>query len=135
MAKVSFLVISPHYICLKIGFWQCSENVAFSILLLSTKKSTPVFWKRFSFFRKFISKLKYWKRLNFPVIVTQKDVDLPNGGLFLKSLESLFRRTYDFSVGFKMKPIRKNFSLCEYKNQLRFYLKTCWNEQPFIFCL
>ena len=43
-------------------------NVAFSILVYSAKNSTAVFWKTFSFSRKFV--LKYWKRSKFPVIVT-----------------------------------------------------------------
>ena len=45
-------------------------NVAFSFLVLSTKQSIPVFWKRFLFFRKFVSKLKYWKRSKFLLTVT-----------------------------------------------------------------
>ena len=47
------------------------KNVALSILVLSTKKRySSFFWKGFTFFRRFVSKLKYWKRSKFPVIVT-----------------------------------------------------------------
>ena len=45
-------------------------NDALSILVLSTKSDTPVFWKRFSISRKFVLELKYRKRSNFPLIVT-----------------------------------------------------------------
>ena len=34
-------------------------NDPFSILVLSTENGTPVFWKKFSFSRKSVSKLKY----------------------------------------------------------------------------
>ena len=45
--------------------------VMFSIIvLLTTKLLSSFFKKMFSFFRKFVSKLKYWKHSKFPVIVT-----------------------------------------------------------------
>ena len=34
-----------------------------------------------------------------------------------------------------MKALRKSIFLCLEKNQLKFCRKTCWKEQPFIFCL
>ena len=40
-------------------------NDAYSILVLSTKKRTPLLEKKISFFRKFVSNLKYWKRQSF----------------------------------------------------------------------
>ena len=69
------------------------------------------------------------------MIVTQKHADLLNGGLIWKSLVPFFRRTYAFSVGFKMKPLRKSVFQCEDKNQLKFCLKACWKEQPFVFTI
>ena len=69
------------------------------------------------------------------MIVTQKHADLLNGGLIRKSLVPFFRRTYAFSVGFKMKPLRKNVFQCEDKNQLKFCLKACWKVQPFVFTI
>ena len=66
------------------------------------KNSTPVFWKRFSFFRKFVSKLKYWNRAKFPVIVALKHVHLTNEGLFWKSLVP-----FALYVTLKMKPVWK----------------------------
>ena len=45
--------------------------VRFSLVVLSTRKRFSSFFKkRFSFFRKFVSKLKYWKHSKFPAIVT-----------------------------------------------------------------
>ena len=62
--KTPFFVIgqfcTPHSICLNIGFWQSSFVRKCFVVNLST----------FNFFRKFISKLKYWNRSKFPVIVT-----------------------------------------------------------------
>ena len=45
---------------------------------------------------------------------------------FEKSLVRFFRKTYAISVGFKMKLLR---------NQPKFYGKTCWKDQPFIFTI
>ena len=84
------------------------RNIAFSILVLSTKKRQPVFWKRYLFFRKFVSKLKNWKRSEFPVIFTQKYANLSNGELLWKSLLSFLRRAYVPSADFKIKRLRKS---------------------------
>ena len=77
----------------------------------------------------------YWKRSKFSVVVTQKHADLLSGGLFWKSLVLSFRKTYVLSVGFKLKLPRKSVSLCWDKNQFKFCRKTCWKEQPSLFCL
>ena len=74
-----------------------------------------VLWKflnRFSYFIKPVSKLKYWKCSKFSVIVTKKQADLWNGGLFWKSLVPFSRRTYALSVAFKMKSLRKSAFMC-----------------------
>ena len=47
--------------------WKCC---IFNLSIFNYKKGTAVFRKRFLFSRKFVSKLKYWKRSNFPVTVT-----------------------------------------------------------------
>ena len=89
------------------------ESNAFSILMPSTNKLyCSFFFKRFLFPRISVSKLKYWKRSKIPLILTWKQSDLSNGGLFWKSLVPLFRRTYALSVGFKMEPLRKNVFQC-----------------------
>ena len=80
-------------------FWM--EMMYFQSQRFQLKNGTPVFSKKFPFFRKFLSKLKYWKRLKLSLIVTWKHADLSNGGLFWKSLVPFFRRTYALSVGFK----------------------------------
>ena len=69
---VTDLFCTLHSICLNIGFWQSGfvRKCGVFSLDLELKSDTPVFWKRFTFFRKFTSKLKYWKRSKFPVIFT-----------------------------------------------------------------
>ena len=68
------------------------ENYAFPILVLSTKKRYSTFLK------------KAFENV-------QNYANLSNGGLFWKFLVPLFRRTYAVSVGFKMKPLKKRFSV------------------------
>ena len=95
-----------------------------------------VFWKRFLFFRKFVSKLNYWKRSIFPVIVTSKLVNLSNGGLFWKLQVLFFGRAYNaLSVEFKMKPLKSRRFPVVGKNQLKFCRKRRWKEQSLIFYL
>ena len=101
------------------------EWCVFNLIAFNLK--TPVFWKKFPFSRKSVSKLNYWKRLNFSLIVTKKHGNLSNGGLFWKSLVPFFRKTYALSLGFKMKPLRKDHP--------KFCPKTCLKEQPFIFTI
>ena len=109
------------------------KMIRFQSLVFQIKNSTPVFWKRFSFSRKSVSKLKCWNRSKFSLIIIKKHADLSDWGLFWKSLVSFFRTTYVLSVGFKMKPLRKSVFQCLDKNQPKFCPKTCWKEQPFIF--
>ena len=63
---------SRHSYCLTTGFWQSilNGNEFFSKLVVLTKNFPPGFCKRFLFSRKFVSKLKYWKRLKLSLIVT-----------------------------------------------------------------
>ena len=84
------------------------EMMCFQSQWFQLKNGTPVFWKRFSFSRKFVSNLKYWKRLKLSMTATLKHADLSNGGLFRKSLVPIFRRTYALFVGFKMRTLRKS---------------------------
>ena len=51
-------------ICLNTGFWQSSFEWKIFFPFF------PVFWKRFSFSRKFASKLRCWKCLKLSLIVT-----------------------------------------------------------------
>ena len=108
-------------------------NNVFSIWVVSNKNGTLVFCKRILFSRKFVSKLKYWKRLKLSLIVTEKHADLSNGRLFWKSLVPFFRRTNALSIGFKMKTLTKCVFECWDKNQLKFCRRSYWKKQPFIF--
>ena len=97
------------------------RNVILSILVLSTKNVSPVFWKGFAFFRRFILKLKYWNRSTFSSDCHIKTCYLSNGGLFQKSLVPGFRRICDvLFLGYKMKTLKK--SVYD-KNQLNFCRK------------
>ena len=118
--KTPLFLIGPfsscHFICLNIGFWQ-SGNDVFSISVVSTKRRYSSFLKRFSFSRKFVSKLMYWKCLKLSPFVTWKHADLSNGKLFWKSLVSFFSflkipSTSALFVGFKMKTLRKSVFKC-----------------------
>ena len=106
------------------------------VFSLSTlKDSTPVSWKGFSFFRKFISKFKYWK-LKFEnkikVFKISRDCHIKIGqSLKRKYLVPIFKRIYAVTVGFKMKPPGKSIFLCYDKNQLKFCCKTCWKGASF----
>ena len=83
------------------------EMLRFQSNYFQLKNVSPVFWKKFLFFRKFVLKSKYWKRSKFPVIVTQKHADASSRGLFWKSLVPFFRTICVLSAGFKMKPLRQ----------------------------
>ena len=63
----------------------------------------------FFVFQKFC--FKYLKRSKFPLILTYKDADPSNGGLFRKFPESRFGRIYALPAGFKMGPLRNSVSL------------------------
>ena len=92
------------------SLWKCC------IFNLSTNRWYSSFLKKVLFFGKFVSKLKYWKRSKFPVIVTQKHTDVSNGGIFWKSLVPFCRITYALSFGFKRKSLRENrFSVLRQK--------------------
>ena len=67
-------------------------NVALSIVTPSTKWSSS-FLKKILVFQKTCSKDKVLKTFKISVIITFKNVDLLNGGLFQNSLVSLFERT------------------------------------------
>ena len=110
--KTLFFVIDPfcshQIICLNIGFWYgtfawkwCAFKLSIRKKCFQLKNGTPVFWKRFSFSTKSVSKLKYWKHSKFSVINTYKHADLLNGGLFWKSLVAFFRRTYALLLALK----------------------------------
>ena len=85
-------------------------NDAFSILVLSTTK-----W-----YSNFLKKVFDFQKICFQVLKTFKistdshikDANLLNGGQFWKSLVPVFRRTYAFSVGFRMKPLKKSVFKC-----------------------
>ena len=72
--KIPFFVIVPF--CTPIylpEYWFLKGQVYIEILRLQPycfqlRSGTPVFWKNFPFFRKFVSKFKYWNWSKFPVI-------------------------------------------------------------------
>ena len=62
---------TPHSkFALALAIDRAVGNVALSVLVLSTKKRCLSFMERFSFFRKFVSKLDYLTRSKVPVITT-----------------------------------------------------------------
>ena len=70
-----------------------NEDVAFSILALSTKKRSSSFLRKVLFFLEICFKFKSIEDIwNFQWF-SQKHVDLSNRGLFWKSLVPFFRRT------------------------------------------
>ena len=81
---------------------------AFLILVLSTKKK---FFEKFCY-QKICFKVKVLEMFKTSTDCHIKHADLPNGGLFLKSLVPFFRRTHALSVDFKMKPLRKSVFQC-----------------------
>ena len=126
-----------HSVCpINIGFWQGNfvwKCCSFQSKYFQPKNGFPGFW-RFSIFRKIISKLRHWERSKFPRLSLKTMPILKRRAIFqIPSI--VFRRTYAFSVGFKMKPLSKSVFLCQDKNQLKFCRKTWWKEQPFILCL
>ena len=117
------------------SYWQNLKMLRFQSYYFQLISDTPLFWKRFSFFRKLDSKLNYWKCSTFPVIVTEKRADLSNGGRSWKLLAPLFGKSYALSFGFKIKSLRKSVYLCYDKHHLKFSSKACWKEHPFILCV
>ena len=111
------------------------EMMRFQSYYFQLINSIPVLfisWN-FSFCRKFVSKLKYWKRSKFSLIVTEKHAHLSKGVLFWKFLVPFFRKTYALFVSFKKKTLIKRVSSVKTKAYSNFAVKTCWKEQPFIF--
>ena len=107
LAQVTFhVLIKKPSLLFHRGLMRCFQSCWFQL-----KNGTPVFWKKFSFSRKFVSKVKYWKRLKLSLIVKEKHTDLSNEGLFWKSVVPFFRRTYALSVDFK-KTLRKSAFEC-----------------------
>ena len=143
--KTPFFVIGPfcthHSVCLNICFWCCCFVWRWCVfnIVLSTKKQYSIFWGRFSFSRKSVSKKNYWNCSKFPLIATLKHADFSNGGLFWKSLVPFFRRTSGLFVGFKLEPLKNRFpkfsnthfagKLVERSNQsfLLFHKSHFWN--------
>ena len=67
------LFCTHHSICLYSGFWYGRfvwKWCVFNLMYFQLKNGTPVFWKMFSFSRKFLSKLNYWKHSKFPLVVS-----------------------------------------------------------------
>ena len=73
------------------SYWQNPVLCDRSISYFQLKNGTSIFWKKLSFLRKFVSKLKYWKRSKFP----QRAVPF-------------IRRMLALSAGFEVKPQLKH---------------------------
>ena len=116
-----------HSICLlaslAAGMVVLYGNDPFSILMLSTKKRYYNFLKKVFVFQKICFNAKVLNTLKISADCHIKHADLSNEGLFLKSLVTFFRRTYDLSVGLKMKPLKKTFSRVKTKPNPNFAVK------------
>ena len=95
-----------------------------SILVLSTKKQYSSFLKRVCIFQKIYFKVKVLKSFK---IFSDCHIKACRS-LKWRALVPFFRRTDALSFGFKMKPLRKSFFLCQDKDQLSFCQKPCWND-------
>ena len=110
--RVHFVVVILFVLTLTSDRAVFNGHDVFSILLVSTK-----LWflrKSLSFSRKFVSNLKYWKRLKLPLTVTWNMPISQTESYFEKSLVPFFRRIYAYSVGFKMKTLKKTQTLKAY---------------------
>ena len=106
-----------------IGFWYGSFARKRCILVFSTKKWYSSFLKEVFVFQKICFKVKVLKMFKISTDCHIKHIDLPNRGLFLKSLVPFFRRTYALFVGFKMKPL--SVFQCQNRKQIKFCRKAC----------
>ena len=111
---------TPHSICLYIGLWEGS-----------------FFWKRFSFFRKFVLKLSTENVQNFQYchIKTYRSF---KRRIILKILSIVFQKNIfkALSVDFKLKPLRKAFSSVKSKTNSKFAVKLAErSKRSFCVCL
>ena len=105
------------------------ENVAFLILVLSTKKQYSSFVKKcLHFSENLFPNLNIENLQNF-LWLSHKTWRSLERRAILKIPSTVFRRTYAASVGFKMEPRRKNVFLCNDKKQLKFWSKHYWNAE------
>ena len=89
-------------------------NVVFSILVPSTKRYSN-FLKKIFVFQKICFKVKVIKTFKISTDYhwkTCRSLKRKAITVFWTSLVPFFRRTYGLSLGFKMKPLRKNVLLC-----------------------
>ena len=110
--RVHFVVVILFVLTLTSDRAVFNGHDVFSILLVSTK-----LWflrKSLSFSRKFVSNLKYWKRLKLPLTLTWNMPISQTESYFEKSLVPFFRRIYAYSVDFKMKTLKETQTLKEY---------------------
>ena len=92
----------PYSICLNTGFWRWIfyGNVAFSIIVLSTKKKILLFCKKGFRFLENLFQSQNIENRQISSDLTWKYADIFNGGLFWKSPTPVFRGAYFHSVGF-----------------------------------
>ena len=91
-------------------------NDVSSILVLSTKKPHPSYLKKLFVFQKICFKVKKIENV-------QKFHRLSHKNIPKKIQEIIFRRTDALSVGFKMKPLKKEFSIVRIKTNSNFAVK------------
>ena len=109
-------------------------NIALSIVVPSVEKRCASFLKKALVFQKFFSKLKYWNRSKSPVIVTQKYVNLLNGGLFQKSFVPFLEEAKVCLLVLKENLYEEAFP-CDITKTNSSCRKNCWKKQPSFFFL
>ena len=97
------------------------RNILFSISVTSNKRQYSSFWKKAFIFQKIYFKVKVMKTFKISFDFHVKTYRSLNGGLSWKSRVLFLRRAYALSVYFKFWKLK----ICR---------KTCWKEQPFVFC-
>ena len=115
---------TPHLFVLILACSFVREFILrFQFYYFQLKHSTLVFEKRFSVFQNVFCKVKVLNTIKI------------SSDFHIKSCHYLKRRAIALSVSFKMKALSQSVFLCWDKNQLKFFRRCFWIEQPFIFCL
>ena len=121
-----FPTLQLNSICLlNIGFWEAvlCGNIAFSILVLSTKKRYSSLLKQVFVFLKICFKVEILKTFKIFSDYHIKTCRSLKRRAILKIPSTVFRRTYDFSVGFKIKPPGQGFFCVKLKPKSNFAVK------------
>ena len=114
-----------HSVCVNIRFiWLfCMEMMRFKSQYFQLRSYTPVFWKRLSFSRKSVSKLKYWKCWKFALIVTKKTCRSLKQRVILKIPSTIFLEPMLFLLALKWNRWEKASSSAKTKANPNFSVK------------